>query len=199
MRFFLQSIRIIVHIILSPYEPKFDQYLRRYKNILEIPLIPLTPTRKKLYPSPGVRVFMGRGRGTPPDTWGLPLTITKYRRLTCPSSGTCAKLMRHLYIAVALPRITYGLDVWYTPPGKKAGQTRNSGSAAALHQLQKVQRIAMLEITGALCTTPNDYVDAHSGVLPMELALLKATHRAAVRLLTLPPTHPLQHSGPYKE
>ena len=76
MRFFLQSIRVIVHIILSPYEPNFDQYLRRYKNILKIPLIPLTPTRKNPYPSPGVRVFAGRGRGTPPDTRGLPLTIT---------------------------------------------------------------------------------------------------------------------------
>ena len=62
--------------------------------------------------------------------------LLQYHRLTRPSSGTCAKLMRHLYIAVALPRITYGLDVWYTPPRKKAGQTRNSGSAAALRQLK---------------------------------------------------------------
>jgi hypothetical protein len=26
--------------------------------------------------------------------------------------------MRQLYLAVAVPKITYGLDVWYTPPHK---------------------------------------------------------------------------------
>jgi hypothetical protein len=99
--------------------------------------------------------------------------------------------MRQLYISVALPKITYGLDVWYTPPNKLAGQTKNSGSAAVLRQLQKTQRIASLAITGALRTTPTGLVDSHAGIPPIELALLKATHRASVRLLTLPPTHPL--------
>ena len=117
--------------------------------------------------------------------------LLQFRRLTRPSTGTSAELMRRLYLAVALPKITYGLDVWYTPPNKKAGQTKNSGSAAVLRQLQKTQRIATLAITGALRTTPTDFADVHAGVLPIELALLKATHRALTRLLTLPPTHPL--------
>ena len=99
--------------------------------------------------------------------------------------------MRQLYIAVALPKITYGLDVWYTPPNKRAGQTKNSRSVGVLCQLQKTQRIATLAIIGVLHTTPTDFADAHAGVLPIELALLKATHRATTRLLTLPPTHPL--------
>ena len=42
--------------------------------------------------------------------------LLQYRRLTRPSSGTSTKLMRQLYVSVALPKITYGLDVWYTPP-----------------------------------------------------------------------------------
>ena len=67
--------------------------------------------------------------------------LLQYRRLTKLSTGTCAKLMRRLYVSVALPKITYGLDVWYTPPNKKAGQTKNSGSSAALQQLQKAQRM----------------------------------------------------------
>ena len=117
--------------------------------------------------------------------------LLQYRRLTRPSTGTSARLMRQLYISVALPKITYGLDIWYTPPCKKPGQTRNSGSAGVLRQLQKTQRIASLAIIGALRTTPNDFTDAHAGILPIELALLKATHRAAIRLLTLPCTHPL--------
>ena len=66
-----------------------------------------------------------------------------------------------------------------------------STSAAALHQLQKTQRIATLAITGTLRTTPTDFADAHAGILPIVLALLKATHRATIRMLTLPHTHPL--------
>ena len=47
------------------------------------------------------------------------------------------KLMRQLYLAVALPKITYGIDVWYTPPSKPIGVTKNSGSVCALRNLQK--------------------------------------------------------------
>lgn len=99
--------------------------------------------------------------------------------------------MRRLYLAVALPKIVYGLDVWYSPPNKPTGSTRNEGSVGTLKLLQKLQRIASIAITGALRTTPTDLIDAHAGILPMELAILKVCHRAAVRLLTLPKSHPL--------
>ena len=117
--------------------------------------------------------------------------ILQYRRLTRPSTGVRSKLMRQLYLAVALPKITYGIDIWYTPPSKPAGQVRNSGSAGVLRSLKKVQRIAALAITGTLRTSPNDYVDVHAGILPMELALQKACHSAIVRSLTLPSTNPI--------
>lgn len=117
--------------------------------------------------------------------------ILQFRRLSRPSTGVSAKLMRQLYLAVALPKITYGIDVWYYPPTKPAGYTKNVGSVAALRNLQKTQRIAALAITGTLRSSPNDYIDIHAGILPMELALLKACHNAMVRLLTLPDTHPL--------
>jgi hypothetical protein len=99
--------------------------------------------------------------------------------------------MRQLYLAVALPKITYGIDIWYTPPTKPAGYTRNTGSAGVLCNLQKIQRMAALAITGALQTTPNDFVDAHAGILPVELALLKACHSALVQTLTLHSTNPV--------
>jgi ribonuclease HI len=99
--------------------------------------------------------------------------------------------MRQLYLAVALPKITYGVDIWYTPPSKPTGYKRNTGSSGVLQSLQKAQRIATLAITGTLRSSPNDYVDVHAGTYPMELALLKACHSAMVRILTLPDTHPL--------
>ena len=117
--------------------------------------------------------------------------ILQYRRLTRPSTGVSNKLMRQLYLAVALPKITYGLSTWYTPPHKPAGATKNTGSVAALKALQKVQRLATLAITGALRSTPTDLLDAHAGVLPMELALSKVCFGSTVRLLTLPETHPI--------
>lgn len=117
--------------------------------------------------------------------------LLQFRRLTRPSSGTCSKLMRQLYLAVALPKITYSLDIWYTPPNKRAGQTKTTALLPYYVSCKKTQRIAMLAITGMLRTTPTDFVDAHAGILPIELALLKATHRAVTRMLTLPSTHPL--------
>ena len=41
---------------------------------------------------------------------------TTHQRLTKPSTGVRARLMRQLYLSVALPKITYGIDIWYTPP-----------------------------------------------------------------------------------
>ena len=117
--------------------------------------------------------------------------ILQFRRLTKPSTGVKSRLMRQLYLSVALPKITYGIDIWYTPPTKPAGYTRNTGSAGTLRQLQKAQRLATLAITGTLRTSPNDYIDAHARVYPIELALLKACHSALVRTLTLPNTNPI--------
>jgi ribonuclease HI len=118
--------------------------------------------------------------------------------------------MRQLYLLVALSKITYGIDIWYMPPTKPAGYTRNTGSAGVLHKLQKAQHLATLANTGTLRTSPNDYVDVHARVLPIEPALLKACHNALVRSLTLPNTNPihrivrkakrhppLKHCGPF--
>ena len=41
--------------------------------------------------------------------------ILQFRWLTKPSTGVKAKLMRQLYLSVAIPKMTYGLDIWYTP------------------------------------------------------------------------------------
>jgi ribonuclease HI len=117
--------------------------------------------------------------------------ILQYRRLTRPSTGVGAKLMRQLYLSVALPKITYGLDVWYTPPSKPVGYTKSTGSVGVLRNLEKTQRLATTAITGTMRSAPTDLLDAHAGLLPMELALRKECHRAMVRSLALPSTHPL--------
>ena len=117
--------------------------------------------------------------------------ILQYWRLTKPSTGIKPKLMHQLYIAVALPKITYGIDIWYYPPNKQEGHTRNSGSVMFLRNLQKIQCIAALTITGTLRSSPNDYIDIHTNILPLKLALSKACHNAIIHYLTLPETNPI--------
>ena len=117
--------------------------------------------------------------------------LLQFQRLSKPSTGVNTKLIRQLYLAVALPKITYGINVWYTLPTKPLGCTKKTGSVGALHNLQKTQRIAALAITSTLRTTPTNFIDTHTGILPIKLALLKACHNTLIRLLTLPDHHAL--------
>jgi len=82
--------------------------------------------------------------------------LLQFRRLTRPATGVHSKLMRQLYILVALPKITYGLDMWYSPLNKPMGATRNEGSVSILKALERLQRIATLAIMGGLRFTPTD-------------------------------------------
>ena len=94
---------------------------------------------------------------------------------------------------VALPKITYGLAAWYLPPNKQEGKTKQSGSTTILRNLQKIQRMATLAITRTLRMSPNDFLDMHTNILPMELALKKNCHSAVIQLLTLPATNPIHY------
>ncbi|KAI3997971.1 hypothetical protein K525DRAFT_179343, partial [Schizophyllum commune Loenen D] len=74
--------------------------------------------------------------------------------------------MRTLFKTVAIPKMTYGLEVWYTPVHRVEGHRRDSGSVGFTKRFAKVQRIAALAISGALRTAPNDLADLHAGLLP---------------------------------
>ncbi len=42
--------------------------------------------------------------------------VLQFCQLSCCSSGVPLRYMRQLYLTVAVPKMTYGLEVWYTPP-----------------------------------------------------------------------------------
>ncbi|KAF8799851.1 hypothetical protein BYT27DRAFT_7030218, partial [Phlegmacium glaucopus] len=44
---------------------------------------------------------------------------------------------------------------------------------------------------GTLRTTPTDLLDAHAGLLPIDLCLKKICHRALIRICSLPSTNPV--------
>ncbi|KXN82217.1 hypothetical protein AN958_02595 [Leucoagaricus sp. SymC.cos] len=99
--------------------------------------------------------------------------------------------MRRLYLGVAIPKMTYALEVWYEPPICKAGAKRSTGSVRMLKEMEKIQRIAALTIIGALRTMPNDILDAHAGLTPVELMLNKICHCNVLRTYTLSATNPV--------
>ena len=43
-------------------------------------------------------------------------------------TGLSPKHMRQLYMTVAIPKMTYGADIWYSPPRKNSGAKRMMGS-----------------------------------------------------------------------
>ena len=117
--------------------------------------------------------------------------VMQFHRLTRLSTGHSVKLMHQLYISVAIPKITYALDIWYTPPTKPLSHRRSVGPVGILRQIVKLQRMVSLSIVGGMKSTSTDLLDAHTGLLPMELTLLHICHRATVRLCSLPLLHPL--------
>ena len=117
--------------------------------------------------------------------------VLQCRRLAKTDTGLSPYHMRRLYMTVAIPKMTYGAEIWYSPPRKIPGAKRMTGSVRIMRQLTKIQRIATLAINGALRTTPTDTLDIHAGMLPLELTMLKVCHRSLVRICTLPESHPL--------
>ncbi|KAL1737848.1 hypothetical protein HDZ31DRAFT_51772, partial [Schizophyllum fasciatum] len=117
--------------------------------------------------------------------------VLAYRRLAKSRAGLDPRLMRTLYQSVAVPKMTYGLEVWYVPIHRVNGHKRDSGSVGYTRRFAKIQRIAALAITGALRTSPNDLIDLHANILPADLLLSKIIFRTTARLCTLPSSHPL--------
>lgn len=87
--------------------------------------------------------------------------------------------------------MTHGLDVWYTLPHKPVGRRKNTGSVKALRELGKLQRMVTTTINGTLRTSPTDLLDAHAGLLPMDLLLKKICFRSKIQVCTTPLTNPV--------
>ncbi|CCO36979.1 Putative 115 kDa protein in type-1 retrotransposable element R1DM AltName: Full=ORF 2 [Rhizoctonia solani AG-1 IB] len=111
-------------------------------------------------------------------------------RLARANHGISPGLARKLYVSIAIPRFTYAADVWFKPVTLRA-DTKGSGSIGMAHRLARVQRTAALSILGGLRSTPTTSLDAHARLLPMHLLLNRACERAALRLASVPVSHPL--------
>ena len=61
----------------------------------------------------------------------------------------------------------------------------------ATAKLMTTQRAGAQAVMGGLRTTPTDVLEMHAHLMPIHLEIDKICHRAASRIATLPPTHPL--------
>ncbi|KAK6972148.1 hypothetical protein R3P38DRAFT_3336080 [Favolaschia claudopus] len=112
-------------------------------------------------------------------------------RLTRPAFGMPPQFVRSIYVSVVLPKALYGVSVCYEPIRQREGSTRMKGSVGTATRLARLQRTATRLITGALKTTATDAMEFHAFIPPMRLRLNQMAHSAAVRLASLPPSHPL--------
>lgn len=122
---------------------------------------------------------------------------TKYamacNRMIRPTKGIHGRLMKRLYEGVIIPNMLYAADVWCAGlvakgRGKKGGGRGARGFAS---QMARVQRMAMLSITGGLRSTASDMLDAHANILPFQQNLRKICYRVILRMASLPAHHPL--------
>jgi hypothetical protein len=60
-----------------------------------------------------------------------------------------------------------------------------------MNKLATIQRRAAIMIMGAMKTTATDVIEVMANLLPFHLLIDKHRHRAAMRLATLPRSHPL--------
>ena len=96
-----------------------------------------------------------------------------------------------MFSSVAIPRILYAVDVWGIPKPIEGLAVNRRSTNAAVSKLTSTQRAGALAVTGGLRTTPTDVLDMHAHLMPTHLEIDKICHRAATRIATLPPAHPL--------
>ena len=123
--------------------------------------------------------------------------LRQCNRLVKISGGVPGWQLRRLYLTVVKPRMLYGADVFLGPAMHSELFKNRKGECAALNKLAAIQRGMAILIVGGLQSLPNDVLDMHANLLPFHLMVDKVHYQAALRLATLPKSHPL-HSGSLK-
>ena len=119
--------------------------------------------------------------------------VSRIWLLSKSASGISTSGTKQLYNTVAIPRITYGAEVWFMPLHQPAGAKNMRRSVSIMTKLRSVQWKVAKAITGGLSTTVGDILDVHSFIPPIDLLFNKLLFHAALRLCSLPKSHPLNH------
>ncbi|KAF9051257.1 hypothetical protein BJ165DRAFT_1524220 [Panaeolus papilionaceus] len=115
------------------------------------------------------------------------LWASQIYRLTKNRGGVAYKNIRRLFIGTAIPRITYGIEV-FDPPRRGKAQEHKSALEKSLDSV--LGKVAVI-IVGGLRSSPKDVAMAHTNLDPIKVVIRRLHAKAAVRLATLPKVHPL--------
>lgn len=94
--------------------------------------------------------------------------------------------MTTFYFTVALPKMLYATDLFLIPDSKKT-----KGPVGFINKLARVHRQALLSITGAMNATATATLETHANIPPFHIIVKHKILREAIRLASLPQTHPL--------
>jgi hypothetical protein len=83
------------------------------------------------------------------------------RRTYRAGRGLGPKVVRWFYLAIVWPTVTIASLVWWT----------SCQTTTAKRKLSKVQRLACLGITGAICMTPTGAMEALVGLSPLDMVI----------------------------
>ena len=107
-------------------------------------------------------------------------------RLSNTEKGLSIGHMRQLYQACVVPVADFGSEIWW----------RSKGQDSLCRKLQLLQNTATRRILGAFRTTPTTLLDLEAALPPAQIRLTYAQRRYALRLLRLPPSHPVVRRCP---
>jgi ribonuclease HI len=107
-------------------------------------------------------------------------------RLSSTEKGLNIGNMRQLYQACVVPISDFGSEIWW----------KGFGQDHLRRKLQLLQNKATRRILGAFRTTPIALLDVESSLPPVEIRLIHAQRRYAIRLLRLTPEHPVVRRCP---
>ncbi|EPS96569.1 hypothetical protein FOMPIDRAFT_12670, partial [Fomitopsis schrenkii] len=95
--------------------------------------------------------------------------IQQFGQLARPKNGLKARHILTLYKQMLLPAMLYAASVWIIPQRKIAGRVRTYSSVGIIRKLARVHRQACVLITGAMCGTATDILEAHLNLPPFHL------------------------------
>ena len=112
-----------------------------------------------------------------------------FKRFTRPLAGICMREAAKLYNTVAVPRICYAADLWYTPVRSLKADMLHAGPVGITKHLKSLQRQAAISITGAMRTAPGNATIVHANLIPISLQLRDYSNRAYLCLASRPDSH----------
>ncbi len=102
------------------------------------------------------------------------MLFAQCRRIVGKTWGLKPKCMAWLYTAVIRPILAYGVTIWVPALRKESIKKK----------LNKVQRLACLAITGAMCTTPTVAMECIVGLPPIDLFLQEEALKGMLQIKT---------------